>query len=118
MTELNIDQLVREAVFGDDATKAAARKQIHLEPRARGAISSSIYDLYMAVGRGEVQPLTVPAFNIRALTYDAARALFRAAKKHDVGAFIFEIARSEIGYTDQHPGEYDACVLPPAMSED
>src|SRR5260370_25949687 len=118
MPELNIDQLVREAVFGDDATKAAARKQIHLEARARGAISSSIYARYMAVGRGEVRPFTVPAFNIRALTYDAARALFRAAEKHDVGAFIFEIARSEIGYTEQRPGEYAACVLAAAMSED
>jgi fructose/tagatose bisphosphate aldolase len=118
MPELNLDQLVREAVFGNDATKAVARKQIHLEARARGAISSSIYDLYMAVGRGEVRPFTVPAFNIRALTYDAARALFRAAEKHDVGAFIFEIARSEIGYTEQRPGEYAACVLAAAMSED
>src|SRR5216684_4407039 len=118
MPELNLDQLVREAVFGDDATKAVARKQIHLEARARGAISSSIYDLYMAVGRGEVRPFTVPAFNIRALTYDAARALFRAAKKHDVGAFIFEIARSEIGYTEQRPGEYAACVLAAAIAED
>jgi fructose/tagatose bisphosphate aldolase len=117
MPELNVDQLVREAVFGDDATKAAARKQIHMEARARGAISSSVYDFYMAVGRGEVRPLTVPAFNIRALTYDAACALFRAAKKHDVGAFIFEIARSEIGYTEQRPGEYAACVLAAAIRE-
>src|SRR5258706_3164136 len=114
---MNIDQLVRDAVFGDDAVKADARRQIHIEARRRGAVSSSVYDLYMAMGRGEVRPFTVPAFNIRALTYDAARALFRVAMRHDVGAFIFEIARSEIGYTEQRPGEYAACVLAAALRE-
>src|SRR5258708_146024 len=119
MANLNIDQIAYKAVFGEGEAKAGARRTIHLEARARGAVSSSIYPLYMAIGRGEVsRRFTVPAFNIRALTYDTARALFRAAKRHDVGAFIFEIARSEIGYTEQRPGEYAACVLAAAMSED
>jgi fructose/tagatose bisphosphate aldolase len=115
---MNIDSLVRDAVFGDANAKASARKQIHVEARKRGAASASIYPLYMAVGRGEMpRRFTVPAFNIRALTYDAACALFRAAMRHDVGAFIFEIARSEIGYTEQRPAEYAACVLAAAIRE-
>ena len=119
MTDINIDQLVHTAVFGDGDAKAEARRTIHLEARRRGAVSSSIYPLYMAFGRNEIErAFTVPAFNIRALTYDAARALFRVAMKHDVGAFIFEIARSEIGYTEQRPGEYAACVLAAAIRED
>ena len=119
MTDLNVDQLIHTAVFGDGNAKAEARRTIHLEARKRGAVSSSIYPLYMAIGRGEVtQRFTVPAFNIRALTYDTARAMFRVAKRHDVGAFIFEIARSEIGYTEQRPAEYAACVLAAAMRED
>ncbi len=114
----DLDRLVRDAVFGDANTKSAARKQIHLDARKRGAIPSSIYPLYMAIARGEVsRRFTTPAFNIRALTYDTARALFRAAKRHAVGAFIFEIARSEIGYTEQRPAEYSACVLAAAMRE-
>jgi fructose/tagatose bisphosphate aldolase len=118
----SIDDLVRAAVFGDDAAKAEARRTIHLQARERGAISSSIYPLYRAlgkaIGRNEVtRKFTVPAFNIRALTYDVARALFRAAMRHDVGPFIFEIARSEIGYTEQRPGEYAACVLAAAIAE-
>jgi len=117
MTDLNIDQLVRTAVFGDGDAKADARRTIHLEARRRGAVPSSVFPLYMAMGRGEVRPFTVPAFNIRALTYDTARALFRAAMRHDVGAFIFEIARSEIGYTEQRPAEYAACVLAAAIAE-
>jgi hypothetical protein len=119
MTHENIDQLVYTAVFSSDASaKSDARRQIHLLARQSGAISSSIYPLYMAFGRNEIsERFTVPAFNIRALTYDTARALFRAAMRHDVGAFIFEIARSEIGYTEQRPAEYAACVLAAAIRE-
>src|SRR5437879_33591 len=113
-----IDQLVRDAVFADGDAKSKARKEIHLEARKRSAVSSSIYPLYHAIGRGEIsRRFTVPAFNIRALTYDSACALFRAAMRNEVGAFIFEIARSEIGYTEQRPGEYAACVLAAAIRE-
>ncbi len=55
--------------------------------------------------------------NIRGITYDVARAVFRSALKNKVGAFVFEIARSEIGYTGQRPGEYAACVLAAAIRE-
>ncbi len=118
-TNTNIDELIRTAVFSDDASaKAEARRQIHLRARQNGAIPSSILPLYQALGRKEIaRKFTVPAFNIRALTYDVARALFRAAMRHDVGPFIFEIARSEIGYTEQRPGEYAACVLAAAIAE-
>lgn len=115
----SIDELAYTAVFSSDAAaRAEARRQIHLQARRAGAVSSSIYPLYRALGQGEIgRKFTVPAFNIRALTYDVARALFRAAMKHDVGPFIFEIARSEIGYTEQRPGEYAACVLAAAIAE-
>src|SRR5688572_31046114 len=114
----SIDQLAHTAVFGDEGKKADARRQIHLRARQNGAVSSSIYPLYQALGSNEIaQKFTVPAFNIRALTYDVARALFRAAMRHKVGPFIFEIARSEIGYTEQRPGEYAACVLAAAIAE-
>jgi fructose/tagatose bisphosphate aldolase len=120
LRDASIDDLVYTAVFsGDAAAKSEARRQIHLLARQRGAISSSIYPLYIdGFGKSALpRPFTVPAFNIRALTYDSARALFRAAMRHNVGAFIFEIARSEIGYTEQRPGEYAACVLAAAVKE-
>ena len=115
----SIDDLAYTAVFSPDAaTKAEARRQIHLRARQNGAVPTSIYPLYRALGKGEIErKFTVPAFNIRALTYDVARALFRAAMRHDVGPFVFEIARSEIGYTEQRPGEYAACVLAAAIAE-
>ncbi|MGZ5446431.1 MAG: class II fructose-bisphosphate aldolase [Thermoanaerobaculia bacterium] len=115
----SVDDLVYTAVFSsNEEAKAEARRQIHLRARRAGAVPSSIYPLYQAIGRNEVaRKFTVPAFNIRALTYDVARALFRAAMRHNVGPFIFEIARSEIGYTEQRPGEYAACVLGAALAE-
>jgi fructose/tagatose bisphosphate aldolase len=118
-TTTSVDDLVYTAVFSNDAAaKAEARRQIHMRARRAGAVPSSISDLYKAIGRGEVtRKFTVPAFNIRALTYDVARALFRVAMRHNVGPFIFEIARSEIGYTEQRPGEYAACVLAAAITE-
>ena len=48
---------------------------------------------------------TVPAINVRGLSYDTGRSIFRTAIKLKAGAFILEIARSEIGYTEQRPAE-------------
>src|SRR4029079_9983131 len=45
------------------------------------------------------------------------RAVARAAKKLKAGAVIFEIARSEIGYTEQRPHEYVAVVMAAALRE-
>src|SRR5687768_3285068 len=89
-----IDELIRTAVFSpDDDTRNEARTLIHRFAREAGAVPASILPFYEAIGRGEVPiTFTVPAHNIRALTYDLARALFRAAIQNDVGAFIFEIA--------------------------
>ena len=51
------------------------------------------------------------------MTYDTARAIFRTAIRLDAGAFILEIARSEIAYTDQRPAEYVAVMLAAALRE-
>ncbi len=45
------------------------------------------------------------------------RAVFRAAIPIDAAAFIFEIARSEMGYTDQRPAEYVTSILAAAVAE-
>ncbi|MBM3295419.1 MAG: class II fructose-bisphosphate aldolase [Candidatus Aminicenantes bacterium] len=113
-----MDGIVREAVFGDGEAKAAARWLIWETAQELGIRPASIHDFYLARGRGEVaKPHTVPAINLRMMTYDSARAVFRAARARDVGALIFEIARSEIGYTDQRPAEYAAAVLAAAIRE-
>ena len=42
---------------------------------------------------------------------------FRVANKNDSGAFVFEIARSEIGYTNQPPIEFASMVMAAAIKE-
>jgi fructose/tagatose bisphosphate aldolase len=113
-----IDTLVYESVFNpDEQVKAKLRWLIRELARNLGSGSASIQNLYTAFGKGEVSGFTVPAVNIRGITYDFARAMFRVAKKHNIGPFVFEIAKSEMGYTDQRPDEYSACVLAAAVKE-
>jgi fructose/tagatose bisphosphate aldolase len=71
----------------------------------------------MARGKGEFSGFTVPAINLRGMTYDLARAIFRVAKRNNAQAFIFEIAKSEMGYTAQSPIEYASAVLAAAVKE-
>lgn len=112
-----MDRLVRQAVFGEGDARDYARWLVWELAQAVGTRPASIHDLYMARGRGEVHGFTVPAINVRADSYDTARAIFRTAKKLDAGAFILEIARSEIAYTEQRPAEYVTVMLAAAMRE-
>jgi len=113
------DELAYNAVFNKDpATLEVARALIRGAAAALGVRTASIKALYDARGRGEIGGFTVPAINIRGLTYDIARAAFRVAKRTDAAAMVFELARSEVGYTFQRPGEYASCVLAAAIRED
>jgi fructose/tagatose bisphosphate aldolase len=112
-----MDALARAAVFGDQDTRDNARWLIWEIGQAVGTIPSSIHDLYLARGRGETGGYTVPAINVRGMSYDTARSIFRTAIKLDAGAFICEIARSEIAYTDQRPSEYVAVIMAAALRE-
>ncbi len=113
-----IDSLVWTAVFGKGEAKDAARHAIREAAESLEILPASILPLYRARGRGEVEGFTVPAINVRMMSYDTARAAMRAARKLDVGAVIFEIARSEMGYTEQRPSEYAAVMLAAAIREE
>ena len=112
-----MDALARAAVFGDTEERNHARWLIWELGQAVGVRPASIHDLYMARGRGEVHGFTVPAINVRGMAYDTARSIFRTANRMKAGAFILEIARSEIAYTDQRPSEYVAVMLAAALRE-
>ena len=112
-----MDELVRQAVFGDKDAREVGRWLIWEIGQHAGVRPASIHELYMARGRGEAPPFTTPAMNVRVLTYDAGRAIFRAAQRHEAGAVICEIARSEIAYTDQRPAEYVAVMTAAALRE-
>src|ERR1044071_4955226 len=96
-----MDQLVRQAVFGDEPTREYARWLIWELGQAVGVRAASIHDLYLARGRGEIGGFTVPAINVRGMSYDTARAIFRVANKLSAGAFILELARSQNVYAAQ-----------------
>ncbi len=112
-----LDQLIRAAVFGDKDEKEYARWLLWEIGQQVGVRPASIHDLYMARGRGEIRGFTVPAINVRGLSYDTARSIFRTAIKLKAGAFLLEIARSEIGYTEQRPAEYVSVMIAAALRE-
>jgi fructose/tagatose bisphosphate aldolase len=112
-----MDELVRTAVFGEPVAREYARWMIWELGQAVGVQPASIQDLYMARGKGKVRGFTVPAINVRASSYDTARAIFRTAIALRAGAFILEIARSEIAYTEQRPAEYVSVMIAAALRE-
>jgi len=114
----DIEKLVFQVINSDDiAVKKQLAKKILAIAYKRGVYPSSIHQLYTARGKGEFSGFTVPAINLRSMTYDLARAIFRVANKNNASAFIFEIAKSEMGYTAQPPCEYAAVVLGAAIKE-
>ena len=112
-----MDELIYEAVFTEEKDRQIALFLLIKEAaKAAGAVPASIQGLYEEMGRS-YPGFTVPAINIRGLTYDTAKAIFRKANEMNTGAVIFEIARSEIGYTKQRPLEYSTVVLAAAVKE-
>ena len=113
-----VDNLVYNAVFAGGLVRDTARWLLWELGQELGIYPASTHDLYMAAGRGELpKQCTVPAINVRAMNFNTSRAIFRAANKLKVGALIFEIARSEMGYTGQRPVEYVSSVIAAAIKE-
>ncbi|MBX9929384.1 MAG: class II fructose-bisphosphate aldolase [Gemmatimonadaceae bacterium] len=117
LSSARMDDCVRLAVFGSDEEKAWARWAIWEMGQAVGVRPASIHELYLARGRDEISGFTCPAINVRGMSYDTARAIFRTAIKLNAGAFLLEIARSEIAYTDQRPSEYVSVMIAAALRE-
>jgi fructose/tagatose bisphosphate aldolase len=113
-----LDKLVLNAATNPSTEiKGLSRFIIKSAALELGIVNSSIQGLYETRGRGEIKGFTVPALNIRGLPYELCRAIFRTAIKTDAGAFIFELAKSEMGYTFQKPQELSAVILAAAIKE-
>ncbi len=118
LVDQTLDQLVSAAVFGEtEEVRNAARWIIRRIGLELGVVLSSIQGLYEARARKECKGFAVPAINVRGLSYDVARAVFRAALRLKAGAFIFELSRTESHYTDQRPAEYAAVIVAAALRE-
>ncbi|MBM3249918.1 MAG: aldolase [Candidatus Omnitrophica bacterium] len=115
---LDIEKIAMELIMEDniEKKKEPGKKILDIAYK-KGIYPASIHEFYMARGRGEFGGFTVPAINLRGLTLDLAAAIFRVAKANNSGAFIFEIAKSEMGYTNQPPVEYTNVILAAAVKE-
>ena len=113
-----IDTLVENSVLNPSGQiRGLSRFIIKSAALEMGIVLSSIQGLYDARGRGECSGFTVPAINIRGMSYDFSRSIFRTAQKLNTGSFIFEIAKSEIGYTFQQPHEIVGVIIGAAIRE-
>jgi len=118
LREFGIDYLIYSAVLSDDAqVRHLCRVYIRKLAKIFGVYSASIFPLYKAFGKGEVSGFTVPAMNVRALSYDFAREVFKKSSQHSAAAFIFELSRTEMKYTQQNQDELVCCVLAAAIKE-
>jgi len=113
-----IDVLVKELILSDDVE---AKQKVALEivgaAKSKNIFLSSTKEFYQARADERVKDFTVPVINLRGLTYDLARAIFRVAQKINAGAFIFGLSKTEINYTAQSPMEYMGVVLAAAVKE-
>jgi fructose-1,6-bisphosphatase/sedoheptulose 1,7-bisphosphatase-like protein len=117
LREYLIDQLVYDATFNPDKNVVdLCRKLIRDIAMSEGVTSDSVYNLYVQKAHDPRQ-WTVPAINIRGMGYNTARAVFTSAVANNVGPFILEIAKSEIGYTSQRPAEFTTSILAAAIKE-
>lgn len=115
---INIEDVARKLALTEDKDEKKTLAKIIFEKAIEKEIFPwSINDFYLARGKDEFGGFTVPAINLRTMAYDLARAIFRVAKKINAGAFIFEIAKSEMGYTHQIPAEYSSMCLAAAIVE-
>lgn len=112
-----VDRLAHSAVFGAGEVRDAARWIIWEAGWDLGIQSASIDSLYAARGANAYQGLTVPAINVRGMAYDMARAVVSAAHRNKVGPFIFELARSEMGYTEQPCDEFATVMMAASIRE-
>ena len=82
-----IDALVKDAALAPDTqAREMSQRKIKELAASQGVYPASIQGLYEAAGKGIYSNRTVPAINIRGITYDVARAVFSAALKSNVGA--------------------------------
>jgi fructose/tagatose bisphosphate aldolase len=115
----NARELASLAVFGPaKEVQRDAGYVVRTAARRARAYPASIASLYAARGRGDVAAdFTVPAINVRGMSFDVASAAFRAMKTLDAGAVVFELNRAEVAFTDQPPREFAVVVLAAALAE-
>ena len=112
-----IDLRARQLASAPADQRLSLASSLQADLRSMGVYPASIRSLYQALGRGELDPMTVPAFNVRGLTYELARAIWRTALDMQAGPFMFELAPAEASSGGQTFEEYAALTLAAAARE-
>lgn len=116
MTTKKIDELAFKMAFSKNKEKN--HQKILALALENKIIPASINNLYMARAKNKARfNFCVPAINVRGMAYDWARAVFKVARVKKVGVLVFELARSEMGYTDQSPYEFAGVVMAAGLKE-
>ena len=111
-----IDKLVYTAQFGPEEVQKRAQEMIRDLSVLSHCPSSSTSKLYSHRLTNHLS-FTTPAFNIRTLTYDLARCLFRLMKQTQTSSVVFELSKSERGYTEQTFPQFTSSILAAAIKE-
>ncbi len=114
----HINNLAKQLSLGKPDEKKSAFLEIYQLALDHNIYPASIYKLYKQRAQDKLpHNFTVPAINIRGLTYDVAQTIFKIASKLKVKALIFELARSEMSYTRQPPHEYAVQILAAGLKQ-
>lgn len=113
----DLDDVALAVALAPAAERPAQARQLRDRCLQEGAAIASLGAFYRAVAAGGVAPITVPALNLRGLTYDLARAVWRAALRCDAGPIVFELSPSEARTGDQLFIEFVALVCAAALRE-
>jgi fructose/tagatose bisphosphate aldolase len=112
-----LDIQARQLALAPTHQRFELASALHAQAVSLGVYPASIRPVYQAMGRGELEPITVPAFNVRGLTYSLGRAIWRTAIDLHAGPFMFELAPSEASACNQTFEECVALVLAAAARE-
>jgi fructose/tagatose bisphosphate aldolase len=116
-SQQQLDAAALDLALSTQPERDAKAADIRRLATREGVYPASIGPVYRGLARGRIAPLTVPAMNLRGLTYGLARAVFRSAKRLEAGPVMFELAPSESVVTGQSFAEYCAQVLAAAVRE-
>ncbi len=111
------DQATKNLAAAGRESRSTLASEIVKEANKLGVYAASILPLYQALGRKELEPITIPAFNLRGLTYHIARVIWRTVLERHCGPVIFELAPAESTTGDQSFDEFAAMVLAAACRE-
>lgn len=100
------------------ATSQAQAEGLLLACTEVGIRPAPVGPIYRALAEDALPPLTVPAFNLRGLTFDTARAIYGKAKQLNAAGLMFELAPSEAATGDQSFTQYAALICAAAASVD